>query len=73
MDLVACFGGAEACAMGDVCVLQTILQEALVAFLSVLELVRMSEIALVQSETFGEIMARTVSPAPRDLGVDAAR
>ena len=37
MDLVACFGGTEACAIGDVCVLQTILQEALVAFLSVLD------------------------------------
>jgi chromatin segregation and condensation protein Rec8/ScpA/Scc1 (kleisin family) len=33
-----------------------------VAFLSVLELVRMSEISLVQSETFGAIMARTASP-----------
>jgi hypothetical protein len=27
-------------------------------------LVRMSEICLVQSETFGEIMARTPSPEP---------
>src|ERR1700716_2190141 len=33
--------------------------ELVVAFLSVLELVRMSEISLVQSETFGAIMART--------------
>jgi segregation and condensation protein A len=38
-------------------------RELVVAFLSVLELVRMSEISLVQSETFGEIMARTASPA----------
>ena len=38
-------------------------RELVVAFLSVLELVRMSEISLVQSETFGAIMARTVSPA----------
>jgi chromatin segregation and condensation protein Rec8/ScpA/Scc1 (kleisin family) len=37
-------------------------RELVVAFLSVLELVRMSEISLVQSETFGEIMARTASP-----------
>ncbi len=37
-------------------------RELVVAFLSVLELVRMSEISLVQSETFGAIMARTVSP-----------
>jgi chromatin segregation and condensation protein Rec8/ScpA/Scc1 (kleisin family) len=37
-------------------------RELVVAFLSVLELVRMSEIALVQSETFGEIMARATSP-----------
>lgn len=37
-------------------------RELVVAFLSVLELVRMSEIALVQSETFGAIMARTASP-----------
>jgi segregation and condensation protein A len=36
-------------------------RELVVAFLSVLELVRMSEISLVQSETFGAIMARTVS------------
>jgi segregation and condensation protein A len=34
-----------------------------VAFLSVLELVRMSEISLVQRETFGEIIARAASPA----------
>jgi segregation and condensation protein A len=37
-------------------------RELVVAFLSVLELVRMSEISLVQSETFGSIMARTTSP-----------
>jgi segregation and condensation protein A len=37
-------------------------RELVVAFLSVLELVRMSEISLVQSETFGDIMARTASP-----------
>jgi segregation and condensation protein A len=37
-------------------------RELVVAFLSVLELVRMSEISLVQSETFGEIMARTAGP-----------
>jgi segregation and condensation protein A len=34
-----------------------------VAFLSVLELVRMSEISLVQRETFGEIIARATIPA----------
>ena len=38
-------------------------RELVVAFLSVLELVRMSEITLVQSETFGAIMARSASPA----------
>ena len=38
-------------------------RELVVAFLSVLELVRMSEICLVQSETFGEITARSASPA----------
>jgi segregation and condensation protein A len=37
-------------------------RELVVAFLSVLELVRMSEISLVQNETFGAIMARTASP-----------
>ena len=37
--------------------------ELVVAFLSVLELVRMSEISLRQSETFGEITARVVNPA----------
>src|SRR5229473_3161113 len=37
-------------------------RELVVAFLSVLELVRMSEISLVQSVTFGAIMARTASP-----------
>jgi segregation and condensation protein A len=37
-------------------------RELVVAFLSVLELVRMSEISLVQSETFGAIMAKTASP-----------
>ncbi|HEX7530479.1 MAG TPA: segregation/condensation protein A [Pyrinomonadaceae bacterium] len=44
-------------------------RELVVAFLSVLELVRMSEISLVQSETFGEIMARTASP---DLSAEGA-
>ena len=38
-------------------------RELVVAFLSVLELVRLAEISLVQSETFGEITARAVSPA----------
>jgi segregation and condensation protein A len=38
-------------------------RELITAFLSVLELVRMSEISLLQRETFGEIVARAVSPA----------
>jgi segregation and condensation protein A len=38
-------------------------RELVVAFLSVLELVRLAEISLVQRETFGEITARAVSPA----------
>jgi chromatin segregation and condensation protein Rec8/ScpA/Scc1 (kleisin family) len=38
-------------------------RELVVAFLSVLELVRLSEITLVQHETFGEIMAKVASPA----------
>jgi chromatin segregation and condensation protein Rec8/ScpA/Scc1 (kleisin family) len=42
-----------------------------VAFLSVLELVRMSEISLVQNETFGEIMARAASPEPAGLSAES--
>jgi chromatin segregation and condensation protein Rec8/ScpA/Scc1 (kleisin family) len=38
-------------------------RELVVAFLSVLELVRLSEISLKQSETFGEITARAAQPA----------
>jgi segregation and condensation protein A len=38
-------------------------RELVVAFLSVLELVRLSEISLRQSETFGEITATAVTPA----------
>ncbi|HKP38837.1 MAG TPA: segregation/condensation protein A, partial [Pyrinomonadaceae bacterium] len=38
-------------------------RELVVAFLSVLELVRLAEISLVQRETFGEITARAASPA----------
>jgi segregation and condensation protein A len=38
-------------------------RELVVAFLSVLELVRLAEISLVQRETFGDITARPVSPA----------
>ena len=38
-------------------------RELVVAFLSVLELVRMAEISLVQRETFGEITARATNPA----------
>jgi segregation and condensation protein A len=38
-------------------------RELVVAFLSVLELVRMAEISLTQRETFGEITARAASPA----------
>jgi len=38
-------------------------RELVVAFLSVLELVRMAEISLLQRETFGEITARAASPA----------
>ncbi|HVS20568.1 MAG TPA: segregation/condensation protein A [Pyrinomonadaceae bacterium] len=37
--------------------------ELVVAFLSVLELVRMTEISLIQRETFGEITARAVGAA----------
>jgi len=37
-------------------------RELVVAFLSVLELVRLSEISLRQRETFGEITARAVTP-----------
>ena len=38
-------------------------RELVVAFLSVLELVRLSEISLRQTETFGEITARVAEPA----------
>ena len=38
-------------------------RELVVAFLSVLELVRQAEISLIQRETFGDITARAVSPA----------
>lgn len=44
-------------------------RELVVAFLAVLELVRLSEITLIQRETFGEIMARTASP---DLNAETA-
>jgi len=50
-------------------------RELVVAFLAVLELVRLSEITLVQRETFGEIMARTAIPDPSassDLSVEGA-
>jgi segregation and condensation protein A len=39
-------------------------RELVVAFLAVLELVRLSEITLIQRETFGEIMAQAASPDP---------
>jgi len=38
-------------------------RELVVAFLSVLELVRLSEISLHQRETFGDIVATAVNPA----------
>jgi segregation and condensation protein A len=38
-------------------------RELIVAFLAVLELVRMAEVSLIQRETFGEITARAVNPA----------
>ena len=38
-------------------------RELVVAFLSVLELVRLAKISLTQRETFGEITARAVNPA----------
>jgi segregation and condensation protein A len=38
-------------------------RELVVAFLSVLELVRLSEISLIQRETFGEIIASAAGPA----------
>jgi segregation and condensation protein A len=38
-------------------------RELVVAFLSVLELVRLAEISLIQRETFGEITARVSNPA----------
>lgn len=37
MDLVACFGDADVCAIGGACVLRTALHEALNAFLAVLD------------------------------------
>jgi segregation and condensation protein A len=48
-------------------------RELVVAFLSVLELVRMSEVSLVQSVTFGPIMARTVNPVEAsEIGAESA-
>jgi Rrf2 family transcriptional regulator, nitric oxide-sensitive transcriptional repressor len=37
MDLVACFGDVDTCAIGEACVLQTALHQALAAFLAVLD------------------------------------
>ena len=37
MDLVACFDGAATCAISEACVLQSVLHEALAAFLGVLD------------------------------------
>lgn len=37
MDLVACFDGSANCAISEICVLQTVLHEALGAFLAVLD------------------------------------
>jgi Rrf2 family transcriptional regulator, nitric oxide-sensitive transcriptional repressor len=37
MDLVACFDGSASCAISEICVLQTVLHEALAAFLAVLD------------------------------------
>jgi Rrf2 family nitric oxide-sensitive transcriptional repressor len=37
MDLVACFDDAETCAIGQACVLRSALQQALAAFLAVLD------------------------------------
>lgn len=37
MELVACFGDPHACRIGDACVLQGALQQALAAFLAVLD------------------------------------
>jgi Rrf2 family transcriptional regulator, nitric oxide-sensitive transcriptional repressor len=37
MELVACFDGAETCAISEACVLQTVLHEALASFLAVLD------------------------------------
>jgi len=37
MELVACFGGGTTCAISEACVLQSVLHEALAAFLAVLD------------------------------------
>jgi Rrf2 family transcriptional regulator, nitric oxide-sensitive transcriptional repressor len=37
MDLVACFGDVDTCPIGEACVLQTALHQALAAFLAVLD------------------------------------
>ena len=37
MELVVCFAGAQACAIGEACVLQTVLHEALASFFAVLD------------------------------------
>jgi Rrf2 family nitric oxide-sensitive transcriptional repressor len=37
MELVACFDGASVCAISEACVLQSVLHEALAAFLDVLD------------------------------------
>jgi Rrf2 family nitric oxide-sensitive transcriptional repressor len=37
MELVACFDGAATCAISEACVLQSVLHEALAAFLAVLD------------------------------------
>jgi Rrf2 family nitric oxide-sensitive transcriptional repressor len=50
MDLVACFDGSASCAISEICVLQTVLHEALAAFLAVLDRFTLADLVVPRAQ-----------------------
>jgi Rrf2 family transcriptional regulator, nitric oxide-sensitive transcriptional repressor len=66
MELVACFGGAEACTIGEACVLQVALHEALGAFLAVLDRYSLADL-VAPRRRLADLLGIGLSPPAAEL------
>jgi Rrf2 family nitric oxide-sensitive transcriptional repressor len=69
MELVACFGNVESCVIGGACVLQTVLHDALAAFLAVLDRYTLADL-VTPRRRLAELLG--ITPPLRALAEDGA-